>query len=201
MSTLWGGEEGVPAGHEPETHPPRLPFSPFIPSFLLLFSSLLSFLLLFLPFPFPLFLLLSFLHPFFCSFTHSYFYFFKKLFILYWSIADYVVMVSGGQQRDSAAHTRVPLSPKLPSHPGCHITLSRAPWTHPYFHSSSLCLLKGYSFCSCSVLSPVAGRWGHRSTKQSPGPEGHGPQQPHHSRAPGRAAAEKPGPMYLGRLP
>ena len=67
MSALWGGEEGVPAGHEPETHPPRLPFSPFIPSFLLLFSSLLSFLLLFLPFPFPLFLLLSFIP----SFAHS----------------------------------------------------------------------------------------------------------------------------------
>ena len=93
-----------------------------------------------------------------------------------------------------------PLSPKLPSHPGCHITVSRAPGIHPYVHSSSLCLLKGYSFCSCSVLSLV-GRWGHRSTKQSPGPEGHGLQQSHHSRAPGRAAAEKPGPMYLGRLP
>ena len=145
----------------------------------------------------------SFFLSFIPSFAHSLIpiFIFFKLFILHWSIADYVVMVSGGQQRDSAAHTRVPTLPKLPSHPGCHITLSRAPWTHPYFHSSSLCLLKGHSFCSCSVLSPVAGRWGHRSTKQSPGPEGHRAQQPHHSRAPGRAAAEKPGPMYLERLP
>ena len=35
---------------------------------------------------------------------------------------DNVVMVSGAQQSDSAAHT-YPFSPKLPSHPGCHITL------------------------------------------------------------------------------
>ena len=38
-----------------------------------------------------------------------------------------VVIVSGEQQRDSATHIHVSILPKLPSHPGCHITLSRVP--------------------------------------------------------------------------
>ena len=41
-----------------------------------------------------------------------------------------VVIVSGGQQRDSAIHVsmyKYPFSPKFPYHPGCHITLSRVP--------------------------------------------------------------------------
>ena len=37
-----------------------------------------------------------------------------------------VVMVSGEQRRDSAIHTHVCILPQLPSHPGCHVTLSRA---------------------------------------------------------------------------
>ena len=39
-----------------------------------------------------------------------------------------VVTDSGEQQRDSAIYM-YPFSPKLPSHPGCHITLSRVPCT------------------------------------------------------------------------
>ena len=39
-----------------------------------------------------------------------------------------VVMVSGGQQRDSAIHMHVSLLLQLLSHPGCHITLSRVPY-------------------------------------------------------------------------
>ena len=38
-----------------------------------------------------------------------------------------VVIVSGGQQRDSAIHIHVSILPRLFSHPGCHITLSRVP--------------------------------------------------------------------------
>ena len=36
------------------------------------------------------------------------------------------VIVSGKQQRDSAVHIHVPTLPQTPSHPGCHIALSRA---------------------------------------------------------------------------
>ena len=37
-----------------------------------------------------------------------------------------VVIVTGKQQGESAIHTYMyPFSPKLPTHPGCHITLSR----------------------------------------------------------------------------
>ena len=36
------------------------------------------------------------------------------------------VTVSGKQQRDSAVHIHVPTLPQTPSHPGCHIALSRA---------------------------------------------------------------------------
>ena len=38
-----------------------------------------------------------------------------------------IVIVSDEQQRDSAICIHVPFSSKLPSHPGCHITLSRVP--------------------------------------------------------------------------
>ena len=39
-----------------------------------------------------------------------------------------VVIISGRHQRDSAIHVYMyPFSPKLPSHPGCHITLNRDP--------------------------------------------------------------------------
>ena len=37
------------------------------------------------------------------------------------------MIVSGGQQGDSATHTHVSILPQFPSHPGCHITLSRVP--------------------------------------------------------------------------
>ena len=38
-----------------------------------------------------------------------------------------VVIVSGEQQRDSAIHIHVSILPQTPSHPGCHITLSKVP--------------------------------------------------------------------------
>ena len=38
-----------------------------------------------------------------------------------------VVRVSGEQWRDSAIHIHVSILPQLPSHPGCHITVSRYP--------------------------------------------------------------------------
>ena len=55
--------------------------------------------------------------------------------------------VSGGQKRDSAIYIHTyPFSPKLPSHPGCHITLSRVPCVHSmsllviHFKYSSVCM-------------------------------------------------------------
>ena len=43
-------------------------------------------------------------------------------------INNFNVIVSGGQQMGSVIHARVSLlTPKLPSHPGCHITLSSVP--------------------------------------------------------------------------
>ena len=43
-----------------------------------------------------------------------------------------VVVVSGGQRRDSATHTHVSILPKLPSYPGWHLTLSRVPCAIQY---------------------------------------------------------------------
>ena len=50
--------------------------------------------------------------------------------------------VSGGQQRGSAIHTQVSFSPRLPSHPGCHVALSRVP-----------CALRAVHFKYSSVFS------------------------------------------------
>ena len=41
------------------------------------------------------------------------------------------MIVSGGQQRDSAIHIHVSILPRLPSHPGCHIPLSGVPCALP----------------------------------------------------------------------
>ena len=38
-----------------------------------------------------------------------------------------VVIVSGEQQRDSAIHVHASILSQLPSHPDCHLTLSRVP--------------------------------------------------------------------------
>ena len=59
--------------------------------------------------------------------------YFFKLFILLWSINNQHLTTinnqrcdsSGEQQRDSAIHIHVSSLPKIPSHPGCQITLSR----------------------------------------------------------------------------
>ena len=51
-----------------------------------------------------------------------------KRLILYWHIVNNsVLIVSGEQRRDSAIHIHVCILPQTPSHPGCHITLSRVP--------------------------------------------------------------------------
>ena len=48
--------------------------------------------------------------------------------ILYWNIAiNNVVIVSSAQQRNSAIHIHVSILSKLPSHSGCHMTLSIVP--------------------------------------------------------------------------
>ena len=53
----------------------------------------------------------------------SFFFFLKAFyFILGYTQLTIMVIVSGRPQRDSA-----PFSPELPSHPGCHLTLSRVP--------------------------------------------------------------------------
>ena len=53
-----------------------------------------------------------------------------------------VVIVSGGQQRDSTIHIHVSILPKLPSHPHCHITLSRVTYDvqedHQWFYEITL---------------------------------------------------------------
>ena len=57
---------------------------------------------------------------------------FKNFFILYWGMPSFnnVVRVSGKQQRESAIHIHVSILPQIPSHSGCHITLSRVPRVH-----------------------------------------------------------------------
>ena len=37
------------------------------------------------------------------------------------------MIIAGKQLRDSSIHIHVSISPKLPSHPGLHVTLSRVP--------------------------------------------------------------------------
>ena len=46
------------------------------------------------------------------------------------------MIVSGGQRRDSAIHTHVPILLRTSSHPGCHGTLSRVPWAVQHCWSS-----------------------------------------------------------------
>ena len=61
------------------------------------------------------------------------FQFFKNLYKIFgiYSIGIYlinnVVIVSGGQRKNSAIHIHLSIPPKLPSHSGCHMTLSRVP--------------------------------------------------------------------------
>ena len=43
------------------------------------------------------------------------------------SLINDVVMVSGGQHRDSAIGTHVSILPQTPLHPGCHVTVSGGP--------------------------------------------------------------------------
>ena len=50
-----------------------------------------------------------------------------------------VVIVSGGEQRDSAIPIHVSILPKLPSHPGWHITLSRVPCLAPISECRAVC--------------------------------------------------------------
>ena len=68
------------------------------------------------------------------------------------------VTVSDGDQRDSVIHMHVSILPKLPSHPGCHMTLNRVPCaiyssallvTH--FTHSSVCMSIPNSLTSPSL--------------------------------------------------
>ena len=56
-------------------------------------------------------------------------FFFPKLLLLYWSIDDWQCYNSFRWTAKGLSHiyTNIHFSPKLPSHPGCHITLSRVP--------------------------------------------------------------------------
>ena len=54
-------------------------------------------------------------------------FFFNFLFSIVVQPVNNVVIVSGVQQRDQPQIHMHPFSPKLPSSPGCHITLSRVP--------------------------------------------------------------------------
>ena len=66
--------------------------------------------------------------------------------------------VSSGQQRDSAIHIHVSFSPKLPSDPDCHMTLSRVP-----------CALQAVHFKYSSVFS-VCPYTAERGQESSLGP-------------------------------
>ena len=61
-------------------------------------------------------------------------------------------MVSGEQQRDSAVHTHVSIPPKLPSHPGCHVTHNTEQSSICY--AVGPCWLSTWNMC-CAVLRPV----------------------------------------------
>ena len=63
----------------------------------------------------------------------------RKLLILYWSIVDYVVIVSSGQQRDSAIHTHV-----------SNLSLNSPPIQTHNIEQSSPC----YTVVSISLKSP-----------------------------------------------
>ena len=58
------------------------------------------------------------------------------------------VIVSGEQQGDSAKHVLVSILPQTPSHPGCHITLSRVP-------SAMRQVFAGYAFIACVLWSGI----------------------------------------------
>ena len=54
--------------------------------------------------------------------------FFFYFLFCFWVQSINIAIVSGEWQRNSAIHTLVSIPPpKLPSHPGCHLTLSRVP--------------------------------------------------------------------------
>ena len=62
--------------------------------------------------------------------------FFKNVyFVLEYSQLTLLVIVSGGQQRNSATHAHVSSRPQLLSHPSCHLTLNRVPCVKLFFFS------------------------------------------------------------------
>ena len=58
---------------------------------------------------------------------HSFYFILNFLFCTVIQLINYVVIVSGGQQRDSAIHIHVSILPQISSHPGFQVTLSRVP--------------------------------------------------------------------------
>ena len=62
-----------------------------------------------------------------CFSLPLHFFFFHFQFCIGVFLTNNAVIVSGGQPRDPAIHTYVSILPKLLSHPGCCITLSRVP--------------------------------------------------------------------------
>ena len=91
--------------------------------------------------------------------------FFKSfVFCIGVQLINNVVIVSGGQQRDSAIHIYMySFSPKLSSHPGCHITVNKVPWLCSrtlfvfHFKYSSVCMsIRNSSFSSATYICSLS---------------------------------------------
>ena len=68
-------------------------------------------------------------------------------------------MVSGEQRKDSATHKHIyPFSPKLPSHPGCHIAFSRVPCPSFSFFLYLRSLFPPCLLC-CYLAKGKTGQW------------------------------------------
>ena len=59
-----------------------------------------------------------------CGWRETYSFFFNFLFCIGIQPINNIVIVSGGQQRDSAIHTHISILPKTPSHPAHNIEQS-----------------------------------------------------------------------------
>ena len=70
--------------------------------------------------------------------TLCFLFFFFNLFCIGVQLINKVVTVSREQLRNSAIHSKYPFFPKLPSHPGSSITLSRVPWAMQQWANSFL---------------------------------------------------------------
>ena len=66
------------------------------------------------------------------------FLFLNFLFYIQVELINNVVIVSGGQQRDSATHVHVAILPQTPLNPGYHIALNRVPCAMQSVHAGYL---------------------------------------------------------------